>query len=195
MPCWGPNWLKNDHMASCWQVGWNNKIVKKYFFNTFGSLGLPTSKENWHQSVPRAMKNEAKIWSAPWSFFWWILNLTWIDFGKVLAAELDTSWYQIAPELDHASNPKNEFCLEGFGRLFNELMVDLGSVLGKPGGDHECGFFFLKNWSSDPPMNCPRAFQERPRAPKLRIFLYSWRICDWVLVDLRKLSRGSWIQK
>ena len=41
------------------------KMLQNYlFFNTFGSLGLPTSRQNSIKSVPRPIKIQVKIWSA-----------------------------------------------------------------------------------------------------------------------------------
>ena len=41
------------------------KMLQNYCaFNTFGSLGLPTSRQNSIKSVPRPIKIQVKIWSA-----------------------------------------------------------------------------------------------------------------------------------
>ena len=50
---------------------------------------------------------DSACWSAAIAVIcavWWIFEPTWVDFGRVLAAKLDPSWYQMAPELDHATN-------------------------------------------------------------------------------------------
>ena len=40
----------------------------------FGSLGLPTLRQNSIKRVPRAIKIQVKIWSASWFNFQWILE-------------------------------------------------------------------------------------------------------------------------
>ena len=62
-------------MASCWQVGRSSKHVSNdCFFNTFGSLGLPTSRQNSIKNLPRPIKIHVKIWSASLSNVSWILE-------------------------------------------------------------------------------------------------------------------------
>ena len=76
-----------------------------------------------------------------------ILIIFLMDFGsnlggfwRVLAAKLEPSWHQMAPEPDHTTNQKNDHFLEGFRNVINQFLMDFGCLLGGPGGYHECVF-------------------------------------------------------
>ena len=89
----------------------------------FWFLGPPTSKQNWQKSVLEPIKNQAKKWSASWSNFWWILEPTWFDFGRVFAAKLEPSWDQMLPTPDPKTNQKKYYFLEGLWIYFGWILV------------------------------------------------------------------------
>ena len=111
------------------------KMLENYkFFNSFGSLGLPTSKENWHKSVPRVMKNEAKKWSASW----WVFDGFCDQLASILGkfwrpnwTQVNTTWHQ-----NPTTQPIKNIIIfwKAPGTFLNG---GLGSLLGGPVGDHE----------------------------------------------------------
>ena len=98
--------------------------------------------------------------------FWWILEPTWLCFGRVLGDKMGPRWHQMAPKIDSKIYTKNDY-------LFDHPKIDFWTILSPKLAPHRgnqpshvrCFFFSIMepSWAQNPPKTLPRGLLEPPR--------------------------------